>query len=85
MCRNVKRLRQPDRVPTDQELGDAALQYVRKISGFRAPSKANTQAFETAVTDVTAAGRRLFEGLRPAASDPSASGSGAGDVVPQRP
>lgn len=85
MCRNIKRLRQPDRMPTDQELRDAALQYVRKISGFRVPSKTNTQAFETAVTDVTAAGRRLFVGLRSGSSGPSASGSGAGDVVPLRP
>ena len=85
MCRNIKQLRQPDRVPTDQELRDAALQYVRKISGFRVPSKVNEAAFETAVEDVTAAGRRLFHGLRRRASDPWASGSGAGADVPPRP
>ncbi len=63
MCRNIKRLRQPDRAPTDQELHDAALQFVRKISGFHAPSKANETAFNTAVRDVAAAGRVLFRSL----------------------
>jgi len=63
MCRSIKVLRRPEGAPTDQELHDAALQFVRKISGFRAPSRANTEAFETAVQDVAAAGRRLFERL----------------------
>ena len=63
MCRNIKRLRQPDRQPTDHELHDAALQFVRKISGFHAPSHANEVAFNTAVRDVAAAGRVLFEAL----------------------
>jgi hypothetical protein len=63
MCRNIKRLRNPEHVPTDQELHDAALQFIRKISGFRAPSRANQEAFETAVSDVAAAARVLFESL----------------------
>lgn len=63
MCRNIKRLRQPDRAPTDHELHDAALQFVRKISGYREPSRANRAAFDTAVADVAAAGRRLFDAL----------------------
>jgi hypothetical protein len=63
MCRNIKRLRQPDRQPTDQELHDAALQFVRKISGFSAPSKANEEVFNAAVRDVAAAGRAMFESL----------------------
>ncbi len=63
MCRNIKRLRQPDRQPTDHELHDAALQFVRKISGFHAPSKANEVAFNAAVRDVAAAGRVLFQTL----------------------
>ena len=63
MCRNIKRLRQPDRPPTDAELHDAALQFVRKISGFRVPSRANHDAFTLAVADVAAAGRRLFDAL----------------------
>jgi hypothetical protein len=64
MCRNIKRLRQPDRPPTDAELHDAALQFVRKISGFRVPSQANRAAFDSAVDDVAAASRVLFERLR---------------------
>jgi len=63
MCRNIKRLRHPDRQPTDHELRDAALQFVRKISGFHAPSQANEAVFNTAVRDVAAAGRVLFESL----------------------
>lgn len=63
MCRNIKRLRHPDHAPTDAELHDAALQFVRKISGFHAPSKANEAAFNTAVHDVAAAGRVLFRSL----------------------
>ena len=64
MCRNIKRLRAPGHTPTDQELHDAALQFVRKISGFSAPSRANQGAFDAAVGEVAAAGRRLFDSLR---------------------
>lgn len=63
MCRNIKRLRHPDHAPTDAELRDAALQYVRKISGFREPSKANREAFDRAVEQVSSAGRALFDSL----------------------
>ena len=63
MCRNIKRLRHPDHPPSDQELHDAALQFVRKISGFHAPSKANEAAFHRAVGDVATAGRVLFRSL----------------------
>lgn len=64
MCRNIKRLRRPDAPPSDQELHDAALQFVRKISGMRTPSAANTAAFDAAVHDVAAAARTLFTSLR---------------------
>lgn len=63
MCRNIKRLRHPGHTPSDQELHDAALQFVRKISGFNAPSQANRDAFEAAVQDVARAGRVLFQTL----------------------
>ena len=63
MCRNIKRLRQPDRQPTDHELHDAALQFIRKISGFRVPSKANEAVFDTAVRDVAAVARVMFQAL----------------------
>ena len=60
MCRNIRRLRQADRLPTDDELRDAALQFVRKSSGYRVPSAANREAFEAAVDEVSTAGRRMF-------------------------
>ena len=63
MCRNIKRLREGNRIPTDHELHDAALQFVRKISGFHAPSRANQPAFDAAVSDVAAVARTLFRSL----------------------
>ncbi len=63
MCRNIKKLRRPEASPTDDELHDAALQFIRKISGFRAPSQKNQHAFDTAVEEVSLASRRLFEQL----------------------
>ncbi|GAB4152419.1 MAG: DUF2277 domain-containing protein [Candidatus Promineifilaceae bacterium] len=66
MCRNIKKLRYPDRPPTDAELHEAALQFVRKISGYRAPSRANQAAFDQAVADVAAAAHNLFHHLAPA-------------------
>ena len=63
MCRNIKQLRYPDRPPTDTELEEAALQFVRKISGYRQPSQANQAAFETAVSHIAAISRALFDNL----------------------
>ena len=63
MCRNIRKLRQPERQPTEQELEDAALQFVRKVSGYRKPSRANERAFNNAVHDIAAVTRRLFENL----------------------
>jgi len=63
MCRSIKTLRRRDVKPTDQEIHDAALQFVRKISGYRAPSRANTAPFEAAVRDVSASSRRLLDAL----------------------
>ncbi|MXY93430.1 MAG: DUF2277 domain-containing protein [Caldilineaceae bacterium SB0670_bin_27] len=63
MCRNIRKLRQPERLPTEQELEDAALQFVRKVSGFRKPSKANEAAFNDAVSEIAMATRRLFDSL----------------------
>jgi hypothetical protein len=64
MCRNIKRLRHADHAPSDAELHDAALQFVRKISGFHAPSQANQAAFDRAVDDVAATSRVLFQSLK---------------------
>jgi hypothetical protein len=63
MCRSIKQLRRPDQPPTGDEIEAAALQYVRKISGYRAPSRANQAAFEAAVAEVADATRRLCEQL----------------------
>lgn len=63
MCRNIKKLRRPEGPPTDAELHDAALQFVRKISGFRAPAQRNARAFDRAVREVARAGRKLFDAL----------------------
>jgi hypothetical protein len=63
MCRSIKVLRRREGTPTDQEIHDAALQFVRKISGYRVPSRVNTPAFEAAVHEVTASSRRLLETL----------------------
>ena len=65
MCRNIQQLRGADPAATDDEVRDAALQFVRKISGYRTPSAANRAVFETAVDDVAAAVRRLLDGLAP--------------------
>lgn len=60
MCRNIKQLRQPERQPTDEELYLAALQFVRKVSGYRKPSVKNQAAFEDAVQGVADVTRELF-------------------------
>ncbi len=63
MCRNIKQLRYPDRAPTDEELSLAALQFVRKVSGYRKPSKVNQAAFDSAVAEIAAVTKTLFEQL----------------------
>jgi hypothetical protein len=69
MCRNIKQLRRPEGPPSDAELQAAALQFVRKISGYRAPSRANQRAFETAVREIAAASRSLFDSLQVRGTD----------------
>jgi len=63
MCRSIKVLRRPDTPATAPEISAAALQFVRKVSGFRKPSKANQEAFEAAVREVAAATEHLLETL----------------------
>ena len=63
MCRSIKTLRRKESKPTDQEIHEAALQFVRKISGYRVPSRANTAAFESAVKEVSASSRRLLDAV----------------------
>ncbi|MCB9433447.1 MAG: DUF2277 domain-containing protein [Ardenticatenaceae bacterium] len=63
MCRSIKKLRFDDRAPTDEELYEAALQFVRKVSGYRKPSRVNEAAFETAVSDIANNTRTLLDAL----------------------
>ena len=63
MCRNIKPLFNFEPPVTDDEIQAAALQFVRKISGFNAPSKTNEAAFNAAVAEVTAAARTLLSAL----------------------
>ena len=63
MCRNIKTLFNFEPPATEIEIRDASLQFVRKLSGFSVPSKANQAAFERAVEDVAAAARTLIASL----------------------
>ncbi len=63
MCRNIKTLFNFDPPATDEEVQAAALQFVRKLSGFNKPSQQNREAFDQAVTDVTAVVRTLIDSL----------------------
>jgi hypothetical protein len=63
MCRNIKTLFNFDPPATDEEARAASLQFVRKLSGFTAPSRANEAAFNLAVDEVTAVARRLLDSL----------------------
>ncbi len=59
MCRSIRRLRGPDRPASEDEVREAALQYVRKVSGFREPSRRNAEAFD----EVAVASRRLLDSV----------------------
>lgn len=63
MCRSIKTLRQPDGFATGDEIHAAALQFVRKVSGYRTPSGANEAAFYAAVEEVARASQKLLESL----------------------
>ncbi len=63
MCRNIKTLYNYEPPVTDEEIHGAALQFVRKVSGFNKPSKANEAAFLAAVAEVAAASRNLLSSL----------------------
>ena len=63
MCRNIRTLHNFDPPVSDQEIREAALQYVRKISGYTKPSRANAEAFEQAIDEVTAASTKLLDRL----------------------
>jgi len=77
MCRSIKTLRRADSPATEEEIAAAALQYVRKVSGYRAPSQRNTKAFDAAVSEVGRASRRLLEQLEQARNEPAQRASRA--------
>ena len=64
MCRSIKQLRSPEIPATEEEIHAAALQFVRKVSGYRKPSKVNEEAFEKAVHGVAEATQKLLDELR---------------------
>lgn len=63
MCRSIKVLRRPEELATQEEIDGAALQFVRKISGFHKPSMANQAAFDRAVREIAVASHRLLEAV----------------------
>ena len=63
MCRSIKTLRTAEHQASDLEIAEAALQYVRKVSGYRKPSRINQNAFDAAVTEVGEATRKMLESL----------------------
>ncbi len=69
MCRSIKKLRNPDQFPSDQEIHAAALQYVRKVSGYRQPSRLNQEVFDRAVAEIAASTLALIKQLQTARSN----------------
>ena len=63
MCRSIKTLRRAEGQATDEEIRAAALQFVRKVSGYREPSRQNAAAFDEAVGDIAHSSRRLLTSL----------------------
>jgi hypothetical protein len=64
MCRSIKVLRRPEAPATPDEIAAASLQFVRKVSGFHAPSRVNQPAFDAAVRDIAATTQKLLESVR---------------------
>jgi hypothetical protein len=64
MCRSIKQLRNDEQPATDEEIRAAALQFVRKVSGFRAPSRKNEEAFEAAVEEIARSSEKLLKSLK---------------------
>ena len=71
MCRSIKVLRRPGEITTPEEATAAALQFVRKISGYHKPSRANQAAFDQAVADIAEVSRRLLASLTTQARRPA--------------
>jgi hypothetical protein len=71
MCRSIKQLRLPNESPTPEEIEAAALQFVRKVSGYRVPSRANQEAFDKAVAEIAASTRILLDNLTSKSHSPA--------------
>ena len=90
MCRSIKILRQPSQTATAEEIQAAALQFVRKISGSRKPSRADQPAFSQAVEEIALASARLLQTMTPRRSVPGGPGKielgklGAGGGGPEQ-
>jgi hypothetical protein len=76
MCRSIHTLRRVDAPATDEEIRAAALQFVRKVSGYRHPSRANTAAFDRAVDEVALASQRMLDALAALAGGRAPTGAG---------
>jgi hypothetical protein len=63
MCRSIKTLRREEEPATEEEIRAAALQFVRKVSGYRQPSRRNQEAFEAAVEEIAVSSRNLLQAL----------------------
>jgi hypothetical protein len=63
MCRSIKTLRRVDDPATSEEVQAAALQFVRKVSGYRVPSQRNAEAFDAAVAEIAASSQRLLDSI----------------------
>ena len=63
MCRSIKTLRNPEMTISDEEIEAAALQFVRKISGYRTPSQANEKTFNRAVREISRSSRKMLDDL----------------------
>jgi hypothetical protein len=63
MCRSIKTLRREEEPATEEEIRAAALQFVRKVSGYRQPSRRNQEAFEAAVEEIAGSSRNLLQAL----------------------
>ncbi|HTQ58533.1 MAG TPA: DUF2277 domain-containing protein [Bryobacteraceae bacterium] len=74
MCRSIKVLRRPQAPVTEEEISGAALQFVRKVSGYRKPSKSNQEAFDSAVQEVADATARLLDALQQKKAGAAGSG-----------
>jgi hypothetical protein len=78
MCRSIKTLRDREIIAEEPAIREAALQYVRKVSGFRRPSDRHSAAFESAVEEITASSSRLLEAIAREMGGRPGQGAGSG-------